>query len=134
MAVDPGSKRVGLALSDPLGIIAQPLKTILAQPSSTLAQRLAQIAREEQAESVVVGLPKRLDGGVGDEATAARALAEKLRHLGLKVELMDERLSSRQAERELIRAGESRARRRQVTDVVAAALILQSYLESRHGR
>jgi putative Holliday junction resolvase len=129
LAVDPGSKRVGLAVSDPSGAIAQPLGTLDAAPAATLAARITEVALTQQAERLVVGLPVRLDGSQGPQAAAARALADKLRATaGLPVELIDERLSTAQAERELISGGASRARRRQVRDRVAATLILQAYL------
>lgn len=131
LAVDPGEKRVGLAVSDPDGVIAQPLTTISATPRATLAARIAEVARAHEAERIVVGLPVRLDGSQGPEAVSARALAADLRRAaGLAVELVDERLSSAQAERALLSGGASRARRREVRDRVAATLILQAYLEA----
>jgi len=79
----------------------------------------------------VVGLPRRLDGGLGPEAKAARTLADELRRAtGLEVTLVDERLTSAAAERALLSGGASRARRRQLSDKVAATMILQSYLDS----
>jgi putative Holliday junction resolvase len=132
MAVDPGEKRVGVAVSDPSGTIAQPLRWIPAQPTSTLAERLAQLAEELQAKELVVGLPARLDGSEGPEARAARQLANQLRQVsGMPVVLVDERLTSVAADRALIAAGERRARRRQLSDQVAAALLLQGHLDSR---
>ena len=132
MAVDPGEKRVGVAVSDPSGTIAQPLRWIPAQPTSTLAERLAQLAVELQAKELVVGLPARLDGSEGPEARAARQLANQLRQVsGMPVVLVDERLTSVAADRALIAAGERRARRRQLSDQVAAALLLQGHLDAR---
>jgi putative holliday junction resolvase len=131
MAVDPGSRRVGVAISDPTGTIAQPLTTLPADPAETLIKRLADLARDEDAGALVVGLPRRLDGSMGPEARAARSLAEDLeRATGLAVTMVDERLTSAAAERSLLSTGVSRARRRQLSDRVAAALILQSYLDS----
>jgi putative Holliday junction resolvase len=134
LAVDPGSRRVGVAVSDPTATIAQPLGSVPAEPASTLVERLAGLAREQEATHLVVGLPRRMDGGQGPEAKAARALAEELRRAsGLPVTLVDERLTSVAAERALLATGASRARRRQLSDQVAAALILQSYLDARPG-
>src|SRR5215472_3867269 len=100
MAVDPGSRRVGVAVSDPTGTIAQPLSTV---------------APEQEAVRLVVGLPRRMDGGQGPEARAARELADGLRRAtGLPVTLVDERLTSVAAERALLAGGASRARRRQL--------------------
>jgi putative holliday junction resolvase len=130
LAVDPGARRVGVAVSDPTGTIAQPLATVPVEPAATLAGRLADLAREQEATRLVVGLPRRLDGSQGPEAKAARALAAELRRAsGLPVELVDERLTSVAAERALLAGGASRARRRELSDRVAAALILQSYLD-----
>jgi putative Holliday junction resolvase len=130
LAVDPGSKRVGLAVSDPTGTIAQPLTTVDAEPRATLAGRLAGIAREQDATRIVVGLPRRLDGSHGPEAKAARELGDDLRKAsGLPVELVDERLTTALAERSMISTGVRRARRRATIDQVAAALLLQSHLD-----
>jgi putative Holliday junction resolvase len=128
--VDPGKRRVGLAVSDPTGVVATPLDTLPAPPQSTLATRIAGVAAAQEAERVVVGLPVRLDGSQGPEALAARTLADQVRQAtGLPVDLIDERLTSAQAEKALLSGGASRARRRQVRDRVAATLILQAYLE-----
>lgn len=130
LAVDPGSRRVGVAISDPTGTIAQPLTTVPAEPAASLVARLAALAAEREVERLVVGLPRRLDGGLGPEAKAARVLADDLRRAtGLPVSLVDERLTSVAAERALLAGGASRARRRQLSDQVAAALILQTYLD-----
>ncbi len=130
MAVDPGSKRVGVAISDPTGTIAYPLATVDAQPGETLADRLAVLARANEAGSIVVGLPRRLDGTEGPEAKSARVLAAALRKAaGVKVELVDERMTTAQAERSMIAGGVRRARRRATIDGVAATLVLQSHLD-----
>jgi putative Holliday junction resolvase len=132
LAVDPGSRRVGLAVSDPSETIAQPLATLDAEPLETLAARLADVARQQEAGRIVVGLPRRLDGSVGPEAHAARLLAQELRKAaGLRVELVDERLTTAQAERSMIAGGVRRARRRATIDQVAATLLLQSHLDRR---
>lgn len=131
LAVDPGSKRVGVAVSDPTGTIAQGLATIAAEPQDTLAERLAHLAREHEAGRIVVGLPRRMDGSEGPEAKSARSLAGDLRRAAkLPVELMDERLTTVAAERSMIDAGARRSRRRQSIDQVAATLLLQSHLDS----
>ena len=130
LAVDPGSKRVGLALSDPTGTIAQGLTTLDAEPQDTLPERVAAIARENGAGRIVVGLPRRMDGSYGPEAKAARALAAQLRKAArLPVELMDERLTTVEAERSLREGGVHGRARREKVDRVAAALLLQSHLD-----
>lgn len=132
LAVDPGSKRVGLALSDPTETIAQALTTVEAEPLDTLPTRLAEIARAHDAGRIIVGLPLRLDGSHGPEAAAARKLASAIRRESrLPVELVDERLTTAAADRALIAGGVKRAKRRQDVDRVAATMLLQSHLEHR---
>lgn len=134
MAVDPGSKRVGLALSDPTATIAQALATVPAEPAGTLASRLAQMAHSHQAVRIVVGLPRRLDGTRGPEAQAAKELADAIRGAsGLPVELVDERLTTVAAERALIAGGMRRKKRRLTVDRVAATLMLQAHLDRRRA-
>lgn len=130
LAVDPGSKRVGIAVSDPTGTIAQGLTTVPAEPSESLASRLAEIARKQEAGRIVIGLPRRMDGSYGPEAAASRRLATEVRQAsGLPVELVDERLTTVAAERAMIEGGVRRARRRETVDQVAATLLLQSHLD-----
>jgi putative Holliday junction resolvase len=130
LAVDPGSKRVGLAVSDPTGTIAQALATVPAEPRETLVLRLTKIAGEQKARAIVVGLPRRMDGSDGPEAKAARALAGELRNASrLPVELVDERLTTAAAERSLLEGGVRRKARRASIDRVAATLLLQSHLD-----
>ena len=129
LAVDPGSKRVGVAVSDPTGTIAQALATVPAEPRDTLARRLAELARGQEASSIVVGLPRRMDGSEGPEAKAARSLAGELRQGGFPVELVDERLTTVAAERAMIEGGARRDKRRASVDQVAATLLLQSHLD-----
>lgn len=134
LAVDPGSKRVGLAVSDPTETIAQPLTTVPAEPADTLADRLAEVARNQEAGRIVVGLPRRLDGSLGPEAKSARRLAAALRAASrLPVVLVDERLTTAAAERSLLAGGMRRDKRRANIDRVAAALLLQSHLDSKRG-
>jgi putative Holliday junction resolvase len=134
MAVDSGSKRVGLALSDPSATIAQALATLPAEPAGTLAARLAEMAQTHGAERIVVGLPRRLDGTRGPEAAAAEQLASELRQAsGLPVEMVDERLTTVAAERALIADGVRREKRRLSIDRVAAALMLQAHLDRRRA-
>jgi putative holliday junction resolvase len=130
LAVDPGSKRVGLAVSDPTGTIAQALATVPAEPRETLAERLADIARENEATEIVVGMPRRMDGSYGPEAKAANVLAAELRRASrMRVDLLDERLTTAAAEKSLLAGGVRRAKRRASIDRVAATLLLQSHLD-----
>jgi len=130
LAVDPGTKRVGLALSDPTATIASALVTVEADPSETLAARLAAIAAAQEAERVIVGLPRNLDGSRGPAAAAAERLATDLRKASkLPVETVDERLTTVAADRSLLAAGATRRERRLAVDRVAATLLLQGYLD-----
>lgn len=132
LGIDPGTRRVGLALSDPTGTIAQPLGTMEAEPRETLAERLTEVAKQHEARRIVVGLPRRLDGSHGPEAKASRELSAELRKAsGLPIELVDERLTTALAERSMISTGVRRARRRATIDQVAATLLLQSHLDAK---
>ena len=137
LAVDPGSVRVGLALSDEGERLATPLATL--KPGRDLAARVALAARDAGAELVIVGLPRRLDGSEGPEAGQARELAAGVAAAGLPAQLWDERFTSVMAEAALREARPRRgpkaaAQRRAATDRVAAAVLLQSFLDSRRAR
>jgi putative Holliday junction resolvase len=134
LAVDPGSKRVGLAVSDPTGTIAQALSTVPAEPAESLAVRLAEIAKAQDARRIIVGLPLLMNGRHGPEAAAAQELASALRKAsGLPIELVDERLTTAEAERSLIAAGVRREKRKLSIDKVAATLLLQAHLDRKRG-
>jgi putative Holliday junction resolvase len=133
LGVDLGSKRIGVAISDRSGTIASPL-TVLARGRSRREdhERLAALAREEEAVVVVVGMPKSLSGAIGPAARAATAEIEALASvIGVPVETYDERFTTVTAERALAEGGVRGRARRQVVDKVAAAVILQSWLDSR---
>jgi putative Holliday junction resolvase len=135
LGLDAGTVRVGLAATDPTATIAGPVATLPCRNRAELWERVRAEARERGAERVVVGLPRRLDGTEGEAAAAARALAdEAARETGLPVEMWDERLTTVAAERALIEGGMRRARRRQTIDAVAAAIMLQSWLDARQLR
>ena len=128
IGIDMGTVRVGVAASDPGGRIASPLTTVAA--GKDLAVRLATLVRSEGSETVVVGLPKGMSGRDTQSTQAARKLARELEEQGLDVRLWDERLSSAEAERVLLQAGRRREQRRGERDRVAAALILQGWLDA----
>ncbi len=131
LALDVGRKRIGIAVSDPLGITAQGLKVLERKNWDTDLARLQEIARPYEVQEILVGLPRHMDGRLGEQAEEILALARALgKALGAKVTTWDERLSTVEAERLLITADLSRARRRRVVDQVAATLILQAYLDS----
>lgn len=133
LGVDLGARRIGLAVSDPSGVIASPHGTI-ERSGDAQKDRVAIIAAatDAGAQVVVVGLPKEMSGRMGPAAKAARAEVEALRLIapGLVFELVDERLTTVIAQRSLIGAGVKRKQRKQKVDKVAAAVILQSYLET----
>src|SRR6185295_9985443 len=135
LGVDPGARRIGLAVSDADGVIASPHATVDVQSRDRAARDVAEAAAKLEVTKIVVGLPLRLDGSESDSSRRARALADQLRALTrLDVVLWDERLSSRAAERALREAGVRGDKRKQTVDRVAAALILQSYLDARRER
>jgi putative Holliday junction resolvase len=133
LALDVGQKRIGLAVSDPLGITAQGLKVLTRKDREADLAELLEVAREYQVQEIVVGLPRHLDGRESEQTPAIMDLAQALGDaLGVAVTPWDERLTTVEAERVLIQADMSRRRRRRVVDQVAAVLILQSYLEYRN--
>jgi putative Holliday junction resolvase len=130
LGVDVGSVRVGIALSDPLGITAQPLEVIERRKVDPFA-RIAQLVREHEVARIVVGQPIQLNGAEGLAVQAvATFVAELARRVETPIELWDERLTTAAAERAMIEGGARRAERRQKIDKVAAALLLQSYLDA----
>jgi len=132
LGLDPGERRIGVALSDPTGIIAQPLEVIdreVADPVETVKR----LVREHEVVTVVIGLPVSLSGGEGPAAKAARAFGATMSAaLDIEVVYQDERFTTVTAEEALIEGGVRRDRRRQVRDMVAAAVMLQAYLDAKH--
>lgn len=127
--------RIGLALSDPLGVTAQPAGVLR---RSSLARDLASLAdyiRTHEVERVVIGYPRRLSGEAGPEAARAEAFARRLGAAldRIPIDLWDERLTTAEAQRTLVEADVSRRRRREVVDAMAAALILQGWMDARRG-
>jgi len=130
LALDPGTRRIGVAMSDPLRITAQPFDVFDAD-AGDLMDRIRSVAAEHDVEQIVVGLPVSLDGGEGPAAAAARRFADRVAETtGLPVDMQDERFSTVTAERVLLEAGMRRERRRRARDRVAAAVFLQSYLDA----
>ncbi|MGH9134439.1 MAG: Holliday junction resolvase RuvX [Ilumatobacteraceae bacterium] len=136
LGVDLGSKRIGIAVSDRSGTIASPLTVVHRSRSSRRdLDEIARIARDEEVEVVVVGLPLTLGGEVGRAAEAAIVEADRLATVvDVPVETHDERLTTVTADRRLIEAGMRGEARRRVVDKVAAAVMLQSWLDARHAR
>ena len=131
LGLDPGSRRIGVAVSDDLGITATGLTTLTWTIFEKLLDEIQDICRQYNAEKIVVGLPKRMDGTLGPEAQKALTLVEALKEkLKLEVVTWDERFSTAAVERVLIEADLSRKKRKKVRDKVAATYILQGYLDS----
>jgi putative holliday junction resolvase len=133
LGLDLGSKRIGVAVSDRSGTIASPL-TVIQRGRSRRHDydRIAALVREEEADCVVVGMPRSLSGGEGPAAKAARAEATALASVvGVPVETYDERFTTVTANRALAATGVRERARRQVVDKVAAAVILQAWLDAR---
>ena len=121
-----------MAVSDPLGITAQPLPPIRRAGDVKDIAAIAEAARRHEVAGVVIGLPLHLDGGEGEQARKAIRFGEKIReHLGLPVATWDERMTTAQAERHLIESGVSREKRKEIRDSLAAVFILQSVLDFR---
>lgn len=130
LGVDPGKKRVGVALSDPTRTIATPLATLSGRDQGALVAELGDLARRHEVSLIVVGHPLNMDGSAGPAAKAAQRLARALAEsTGLPVELSDERLTSSVANQALRQGGLDSRRARQKVDEVAAVLILQNYLD-----
>ncbi len=132
LGLDLGEKRIGVALSDALGLTAQGLTVVARRhPSQDLAQVIA-LAKKHQVQEIVIGLPRHLDGRLGEGAAEVQHWLQALQEeLAVPVHTWDERLTTMQAERILLAADLSRRKRRQVVDKLAAVLILQAFLDHR---
>jgi putative holliday junction resolvase len=135
LSLDFGSKTIGLAVSDPLGITAQGLPTLRRKNKRTDFAALAAVIERFEVAEIVMGLPLHMSGRAGIQAEKAQLFAEELRtRFGLPVHLWDERLTSAEANRVLRESEMSIRRRGEVVDRLAAVLILQSFMEARrHG-
>jgi putative Holliday junction resolvase len=135
LGLDYGDRRIGVAVSDELGWTASGIATIERTEDGEDLRRIAELVERYGAEAVVVGLPVNMNGTLGPRAEICMAFADRLRQtLSVPVHLWDERLTTVSAERTLIEADVSRRKRRQVVDRMAAALLLQHYLDSRAKR
>ena len=131
LALDWGTKRVGLAISDPLGLTAQGLPTLSRRNKQQDLNYLKSLARKHRVSFILLGMPLQMDGQEGTQAEKARSLAKDLeQHLKIPVQLWDERLTTVEAHRVLLDAGVSPAKRGQFVDQMAAVLLLQNFLDS----
>ena len=132
LGIDLGDKRIGVAVSDPMGIIAQGLKTIQNEGPLRTFPQIETVCREKEVGTVVVGLPLMMSGEVGERAKIVLAWVEELKkRVACEVVTWDERLTSVEAQRLMIRQGLSRKKQKENSDELSAILILQNYLDSR---
>jgi putative Holliday junction resolvase len=135
LGLDFGSHRIGAAVSDPLGITAQPLSAIRRQGDRRDLEAIGTIVREYSVGTVLIGLPLHMGGEEGTQAKKARLFAEKIRErLGVPVETWDERMTTVQAERHLIASGVRREKRKEIRDSLSAVFLLQSALDYRNRK
>jgi len=134
LALDHGTKRVGVAVSDELKMIATPLEFILAEPLDALLARLKEIIRDKEVELILIGMPRNMDGSYGPAALKAQEFVAVLdAKFAVPIKTWDERLTTTQAQKFLISAGVRRDQRKEKVDKTAAAILLQSYLDSLAG-
>ena len=133
LAIDHGTKRIGIAISDELGMIAQPLEFIQAEPFAKFLDRLKEIIRDKQVELIVVGMPRNMDGSYGPAALKVQEFVAVLKSsITIPIKTLDERLTSAQANRALILGNVRRDQRKEKVDKMAAAILLQGYLDGVH--
>lgn len=134
LCLDLGRKRIGVAVSDGTGLIATPVGAIPVISRQQALQEVLRYIHKEEAEALVIGLPLHMNGDEGIEANRAREFARQLSKLtDLPIDFMDERLTSVEAERLMQEAGIKREKRRALIDARAAAIILQTYLDSKRN-
>jgi len=131
LALDPGTKRIGVAVSDEMKMIAQPLEYIPAEPFAAFLERLKHLLREKQVELVLVGMPRNMDGSYGPAALKVQEFVAALKAaVAVPIKTWDERLTSALANRFLLQGNVRRDQRKEKVDKMAAAILLQSYLDS----
>ena len=131
VALDVGDRRIGIAVSDPLGVTAQPIETYTRIGYGPDSRHIAEIARRYETDRILCGLPRNMDGTQGFQVEKVKEFAAKLEELGLVVEYYDERMTTMLAESALLEANMRREDRKKKVDMVAAVVILQSYLDAR---
>ena len=131
LGLDIGTKNIGLAISDELGMIAHGREVVKRISDAKAIGRISEIVAAERVTEIVVGMPFNMDGSIGERGRDSERFAKKIEEaVGLPVKLWDERLSTKEAEAVLIQADVTRGKRKKVIDKLAAQLILQSYLDS----
>jgi len=132
LAIDYGSQRIGLALSDPTGTLARPLPFVPAKANAKLAREIADLAKKNEVHLFLLGQPRNMDGSMGEAAELVKAFAQELQKAiaPLPLKLIDERLSTVQASRQLQEAGKNTRQQRGRIDSEAACVLLQGFLDS----
>jgi len=131
LAIDHGLKRIGIALSDELKMIAQPLEFVPAEPFAAFVARLTDLMQEKEVELILVGMPRNMNGSYGPAALKVEEFVAALKSaVPVPIKTWDERLTSAQANRILVEGNVRREKRKQKVDKMAAAILLQSYLDS----
>lgn len=131
LALDHGTKRVGVAVSDEMKMIASPLEYIPAEPFADFLTRLKEIIREKEVELILVGMPRNMDGSYGPAALKVQEFVAVLKDaIAIPIKTLDERLTTVQAQKFLIQGNVRRDKRKEKVDKTAAAILLQSYLDS----
>lgn len=134
LALDHGTVRIGIAISDELGMLAHPLEFLPAEPIATFLDRLKLLIREREVAQIIVGMPRNMDGSYGPAAQKVEAFVHLLKEtVAIPIRTWDERLTTLQAHRLLAEAGKDARDRRGSVDSSAAAVLLQSYLDMQAG-
>lgn len=130
LGLDYGTVRVGVAISDPTGFLAQPKGFVLAQPKKEFLAKIENICQEFKVEKIVIGLPLHMSGEEGESAVAARAMGDAIEEkIKLPVCFIDERMSTMSADKALNEANVKGKKKKEKVDSAAAAIILQNYLD-----
>ncbi|MCM8710461.1 Holliday junction resolvase RuvX [Clostridium sp. SYSU_GA19001] len=131
LGLDVGDKTIGVAISDPLGLTAQGIKTISRKSKKTDLEELREICRQYEVDTIVVGLPKNMNGTVGTQGEKVIAFCEYIKeNINIPLKMWDERLTTVAAHRVMLEADLSRSKRKKLVDKIAATYILQGYLDS----
>lgn len=131
LSLDHGTKRIGVAVSDEMKVIASPLEYIPAEPFADFLVRLKEIIREKEVELLLIGMPRNMDGSYGPAALKVREFVAVVKDaIAIPIKTLDERLTTVQAQKFLIQGNVRRDKRKEKVDKTAAAILLQSYLDS----
>jgi putative Holliday junction resolvase len=134
LGIDYGKRRIGLAISDPLGIIAQSLPTLIIKETTDLLSEIEILVKEKDISTIVLGLPRNMDGTLGEQGKKVQEFGERLsQRINMKVEFWDERLSSVESQRVLREEKRKIKHKKELVDKISASLILQGYLDKKQS-